>query len=76
MIKSGYGDMLNHVASELEPISIVDGVARQHVWLETAEGEIVGYLFLLGKQSGGEFNDMWMTEAVYRLDPSKRRKSI
>ncbi len=76
MIKSGYGDMLNHFASEFEPISIVDSVARQRVWLETADGKIVGYLFLLGKQSSGEFNDVWMTEGVYRIDPSTRSRSI
>ena len=76
MIKRGYGDMLNHVASEYEPIEIDDKVAQQRVWLETADGSIVGYLFRLGKQSSGEFSDMWMTDAVYRLDPAERKRSI
>jgi len=76
MIKRGYGDMLNHVASEYEPIKIDDKVAQQRVWLETADGNIVGYLFGLGKQSVGEFSDMWMTDAVYRLDPAERKQSI
>ena len=76
MIKRGYGDMLNHVASEYEPIVIDDKVAQQRVWLETADGSVVGYLFRLGKQSAGEFSDMWMTDAVYRLDPAERKQSI
>lgn len=76
MIKRGYGDMLNHIASEYEPIEIDGKVAQQRVWLETADGSVVGYLFRLGKQSSGEFSDMWMTDAVYRLDPSERKQSI
>lgn len=76
MIKSGYGDMLNHSESEFEPIEIRDEVAMQPVWLTTSNGAVAGYLFRLGKQTDGEFSGMWMTEAVYRLDESKRPRSI
>ena len=76
MIKSGFGDMLNHSDSEFDNIEIRDDVAIQPVWLTTARGNVVGYLFRLGKQSDGEFAGMWMTEAVYKIDPSKRRQSI
>lgn len=76
MIKSGYGDMLNHSDSEFDSIEIRDDVALQPVWLTTPGGSVVGYLFRLGKQSDGEFAGMWMTEAVYKIDPSKRRQSI
>ena len=68
--------MLNHIASEYEPIEIDGKVAQQRVWLETADGSVVGYLFRHGKQSSGEFSDMWMTDAVYRLDPAERKQSI
>lgn len=76
MIKSGYGDMLNHADSEFDSMEIREDVAIQPVWLTTAGGDVVGYLFRLGKQTTGEFAGMWMTEAVYKIDPSKRQQSI
>ena len=76
MIRGGYGDMLNHSTSEVEPIEMNGDKAQQRVWLETSNGSVVGYLFQLGKQISGEYDGMWMTEAVYRLDPAERRQSI
>lgn len=76
MIKKGYGDMLNHSDSEFDSMEIREDVAIQPVWLTTASGQVVGYLFKLGKQSAGEFAGMWMTDAVYKIDPSKRQQSI
>jgi len=76
MIRGGYGDMLNHSSSEVEPIEMNGDKAQQRVWLETPSGSVVGYLFQLGKQNSGEHDGMWMTEAVYRLDPAERRQSI
>lgn len=76
MIRSGYSNMLNHKDSEFEDIEVRDDVALQPVWLTTAGGEVVGYLFRLGKQTAGQYTGMWMTEAVYPIDPSKRTQSI
>jgi len=76
MIHRGFSDMLNHSLSEVEPIEVNGDQAEQRVWLETAGGTVVGYLFQLGKQTSGEFKGMWMTEAVYPLDPAERRQSI
>lgn len=76
MIRGGYGDMLNHSNSEVEPLEMNGDKAQQRVWLETPSGSVVGYLFQLGKQNSGEHDGMWMTEAVYRLDPAERRQSI
>jgi len=76
MIKRGYGDMLNHSDSDFDQMEVSGEVAMQSVWLTTPEGTVVGYMFRLGKQDSGEFAGMWMTEAVYRLDPAKRERSI
>lgn len=76
MIRNGYSNMLNHRDSEFETIEVREEVALQPVWLTTTGGDVVGYLFRLGKQSAGKYAGMWMTEAVYPIDPSKRTQSI
>jgi len=67
MIKRGFPDMLNHTASETEALEIRGGIAIQPVWLTTEAGQEVGYLFQLGKQTGGEHQGSWMTDAVIPL---------
>ena len=74
MIKRGFPDMLNHIASETDALEIRDGKALLPVWLTTANGQEVGYLFQLGKQTEGEYSGMWMTDAVYPL--ASRGQSI
>ncbi len=69
MLKSGYGNMLNHRNSEFEPIEIRDNQAWQAVWLALPNGEEAGYLFQMGKQQHGEYQGMWMTEGVFPLPP-------
>ena len=64
MITKGYSEMLNHAYHYVEAMKIEDNTAMQAVWLVTTNGREHGYLFTVGKQSGGEFDNMWMTEAV------------
>jgi len=71
MIKGGFGQMLNHVDSEFGPMEIKDDTALQAVWLTTRTGQQLGYVFQIGKQAGGEFNDMWMTESVWPIGERK-----
>ena len=72
MIKRGFGDMLAHVDSRFDEIRIVGDKALQAVWLTTPSGTEVGYAFQLGRQSGGEYDGMWMTEAVLPLGEGER----
>ncbi len=72
MIKRGYPDMLNHVRARYTPIEVRDGMALQAVWLSTPSGQENGYAFQLSRQSGGEFDGMWMTDAVIPLGPGAR----
>lgn len=67
MIKGGFADMLNHVRSEFGKIDIEDDTALQAVWLTNSSGKETGYVFQLGKQSGGEFDGMWLTESVWPI---------
>ncbi len=70
MVKRGFGDMLNHLDSDFDSMQIQGSKAQQAVWLITAEGESVGYVFQLGRQSEGEFTGMWMTDGVWPLGKS------
>jgi len=71
MIKGGFSQMLNHVHSEVGEIQISDNTALQSVWLTTRTGEQIGYVFQLGKQMGGDFDGMWMTESVWPIGVRK-----
>lgn len=67
MIKGGFGDMLNHVKSDFGEMDIEDKTALQAVWLTSSDGSETGYVFQLGKQSAGEFKNMWMTDSVWPI---------
>ncbi|MGQ7844203.1 DUF4864 domain-containing protein [Granulosicoccus sp. 3-233] len=69
MIKRGFPDMLNHVRARYTPMQVQDDQALQAVWLSTPDGRENGYGFQLSRQRGGEFDGMWMTDAVIPLGP-------
>jgi len=72
MIKRGFSDMLGFASSRYEAIEVQDDKAVQVVWLMQRDGRETGYAFQLGRQSGGEFDGMWMTEAVVPLGEGPR----
>lgn len=72
MIKTGYDDMLGHVSSRFDEMTVVDDRALQAVWLTQPSGTEVGYAFQLGRQHGGEYDGMWMTESVLPLGEGAR----
>ena len=77
MIKGGFSDMLNHVDSSFSDIEVSDDIARQAVWLTGQNGVERGYVFQLGKQVGGKYDGMWMTEGVWPISAGNPRgKSI
>lgn len=63
-----YRDMLNHVDAEYSPVEMEGDQARIDVVLTTPEGDRVGYSFLLSRQTDGEYEGMWMTDAVGRFE--------
>lgn len=76
MLKGGFSDMLNHIGDDIGPLQIEGDIAMQPVWLITPKGDEVGYLFRLRRQSTGEFEGMWMTEAVYPIAPKTPSTTI
>ncbi len=76
MLKTGYGDMLNHLANRSDPMQVDGNVAMQAVWLTTTAGTETGYVFRLRKQPDGEFSGMWMTDAVYPVGPGEEGQAI
>jgi hypothetical protein len=72
MIKRGFPDMLNHSRSRFDPMEVNGDSALQAVWLMTPSGKEIGYAFQLGLQRGGEYDGMWMTDAVVPLGPGSQ----
>jgi len=63
-----YGVMVGHKSHELVETVVDNSRAYQLVRLITAGGAAVHFAFRLGLQTDGEFEDMWMTEAVWPLE--------
>ena len=72
MIKRGYSDMLGFAESRTDELRLEDDAAFQVVWLRQGDGRETGYVFQLGRQSGGEYDGMWMTDAVYPIGEGPR----
>ena len=72
MIKRGFPDMLNHSEARYDTMEITGDTAVQAVWLLTPSGKEVGYAFQVSKQKGGDYSDMWMTDAVVPLGPGSQ----
>lgn len=76
MIKSPIYDMLlHHVRSDSLPLYMHGSEARKFVVLESEQGELECYLFILNRQREGPYRQCWMVDAVIRGtledDPSK-----
>lgn len=66
MVKSHpYGDMVNHRQSDISEVVLVGDKAYFLVQLVAGSGRAVAYAFRLSQQSDGEYQGMWMTDAVW-----------
>lgn len=66
MVKSPvYGVMINHVEREFSEVVRTGNVAYQMVKIRGASGVEVIFAFRLSRQLDGEFEGMWMTDAVW-----------
>ena len=69
MVKSPpYGVMVNHVARDFSEVVEVGNTAYQLVKLTGQNGSEVVFAFRLSKQLDGEFEGMWMTDAVWPVN--------
>ena len=69
MIKAGFPDMLDHDGARFDSMNVNGDTAVQAVWLLTDSGQELGYGFQLSRQQSGEYEGMWMTDAVVPLGP-------
>lgn len=68
MVKSEpYALMVGHVDSEFSEVRYEGDHAYQIVHLLGRDGRAIVYGFRLGRQQGGEFDRMWMTDAVWPI---------
>jgi len=66
MVKNDvYGNMVDHVESEFSKVVHDGNNAYQLVQLKGRNGIEIVFAFRLSKQLDGEFNNMWMTDAVW-----------
>ena len=65
-----YRDMLGFERAEYGPVRIEGDRAAQEVTLVQRDGRRTTYLFGLSRQSGGEYDGCWMTDAVVRRPTS------
>jgi hypothetical protein len=63
-----YSSMLNNVSSSIVGSDVEGYKAKIAVKVLAPTGRQVTYVFVLSKQSEGEFNNCWMTDAVMPLD--------
>ena len=60
-----YGIMIDHVAHEFSEVVLMGDKAYQMVKINASSGVEVIFAFRLSQQLGGEFDGMWMTDAVW-----------
>jgi len=63
-------DMIDHQTSEISEVVLKENKAYLLVSLVSKNNREVRYAFQLGLQKTGEYNGMWMTEAVSPLSDS------
>ncbi len=78
MVKGApYGIMVDHVGSEFSEVVLTGNRAYQMVRLNARDGRAVIFAFRLSKQQDGEFEGMWMTDAVWPVgNPSEPEQSF
>lgn len=59
-----YSALLHSASYLIGQVEIENDQARSIVTITTAADERVRYVFILSRQSGGEYQDCWMTDAV------------
>ena len=62
-----YAPMLNSRSFEVRQIEANQQIAYVAVRIEGGDGEIAGYIFILSRQMGGDFDRCWMTEGVLQV---------
>lgn len=62
-----FGIMVNHKSHNLSEVVRQGELAYLIVQITDAEDQVVHFAFRLGRQRNGNFEGMWLTEAVWPL---------
>ena len=63
-----YAPLIHHTRRQLgEPEFAGNNTASIPIMVVGSNGEVAGYLWSLSKQSGGDYQDSWMTDSVRRI---------
>ena len=68
-----YGPMIDHAGATYSQVQVEGRTAQMGVLLTTDDGEQVGYLFRLSKQTEPPYEECWMTDAVMRVEVGDAR---
>ena len=60
----GYDVMLNHASHEIVPANSGEGWRRFDVFMETENGEVMQFAWIVEKVTDGRYKNCWMTVAV------------
>ncbi len=64
MIRSGFGELINHKKSHLAATLQQGAEAAQPVEITSVSGRVTRYIFILRRQQQGEYKGCWMTDGV------------
>ena len=70
-----YVKMINHSHVEFGPVHIEEDMAQVPVLITASDGEKVGYVFRLSRQSKAPYEQCWMTDGVVPI-PVKNASGI
>ena len=65
--RDSYAPMFEHIRYEMGPVDREDQMAAVAVMMNLTDGKTIGYIFILSRQNGGEYDDCWMTEGVVQV---------
>ena len=60
----GYDVMLNHASHEIVPANSGEGWRQFDVFMETENGEVMQFAWIVEKVTDGRYKNCWMTVAV------------
>ena len=60
----GYDVMLNHASHEIVPANSGEGWQQFDVFMETENGEVMQFAWIVEKVTDGRYKNCWMTVAV------------
>lgn len=77
MVKGpGYAPLLGHRFAQLGPMEVKGEQVALPVYLESATGERVAYLWVLERQTEAPYAGCWMTVAVVGMDADRAQSEI